>query len=67
MKNKLLLLFKFIFLNLIVVCFIQCKEERYNNIQPLEHSWDFAIPNQELPEGITSLSAKRHIVLHLMK
>ncbi len=63
MKNKLLLIFKFIFINLIIFCFIQCKDD-YNNIQPLEHSWDFAIPNQELPEGIASLSAKQCGVCH---
>ncbi len=27
-------------------------------ITPLEHSWDKAIPNQEIPEGLTSLSAE---------
>ena len=30
----------------------------------MKHSWDYAIPNQELPEGIVSLSAKQCGVCH---
>ena len=48
-----------IILGFVLLTFIQCKEDKYENVQPLQHSWDFAIPNQELPEGITSLSAKQ--------
>ena len=46
-------------LGFVLLTFIQCKEGKYKNIQPLQQSWDFAVPNQELPEGITSLSAKQ--------
>jgi len=54
----------FALFSLMVLSFIQCKEEKYKNIQALQNSWDFAIPNQELPEGITSLSAKQCGVCH---
>ncbi len=30
-----------------------------SNIHPLENSWDFAVPNQEVPEGLTSLSSEQ--------
>jgi len=53
-----------IFFVVINIAFIQCKEEKYTNVQALQNSWDFAIPNQELPEGITSLSAKQCGVCH---
>lgn len=56
-----------IFLNMVVFLF-SCsnKTEQINDfekeslkqITPLENSWDIAIPNQEIPEGLTSLSAK---------
>jgi len=34
------------------------KKEVEERIEPLKNSWDKAIPNQEIPEGLTSLSAK---------
>ena len=50
---------------LISILFItQCgdskgKVEQINqNITPLENSWDIAVPHQEIPEGLTSLSAE---------
>ncbi len=51
-------------LSFVLLSFIKCKEEKYKNVQPLENTWDFAIPNQELPEGIASLSAKQCGVCH---
>ncbi|PHS67970.1 MAG: hypothetical protein COB12_01780 [Flavobacterium sp.] len=51
-------------LGFILLSFIQCKEEKYENVQPLQNTWDFAIPNQELPEGIASLSSKQCGVCH---
>lgn len=51
-------------LGLITLTLAQCKEEKYKNIQPLVNRWDFAIPNQELPEGISSLSSKDCGVCH---
>lgn len=42
---------------------IQCQNNQGEiieapNITPLEHSWDKAVPQQEIPEGLTSLSAE---------
>ncbi len=38
------------------------KEE--NNIQPLTKSWEKAVPHQEIPEGLTSLSSQQCGICH---
>ncbi len=61
MKNFFLIPFLFIILS---SCdFSNGKVEKLDsekvNIHPLENSWDIAVPNQEPPEGLTSLSAEQ--------
>lgn len=50
---------------LIVICInlFQCK--KHVNVIPLTKSWEKVIPQQEIPEGLTSLSAKSCGVCHL--
>ena len=60
MKVKLFLT---IFLVFSIVVLVQCEQKEGNiepieNITPLENSWDIAVPNQEIPNGLTSLSAE---------
>ena len=64
MTNRPHSYFFLIFLGLITLTLVQCKEEKYKNVLPLTNDWDFAIPNQELPEGITSLNSKQCGVCH---
>ncbi len=40
------------------------KKEQQKVITPLTNSWDIAIPNQKIPEGLVSLSAKSCGVCH---
>lgn len=44
--------------------FIQCKQKEIL-IVPLSKSWEKAIPMQQIPEGLTSLSAKSCSVCHM--
>lgn len=49
-------------LGFVVMVLWRCSEttkapEEVQNITPLSHSWEFAVPHQEIPEGLTSLSA----------
>ncbi len=51
------------FLVFVAAVFLSCggvETEPYSeaNITPLTESWEIAIPNQEIPEGLTSLSAQ---------
>jgi cytochrome c554/c'-like protein len=56
---------KFIlFLFVCTIFFFSChseETEKYveENITPLTNHWEFAIPNQEVPEGLSSLSAEQ--------
>ena len=62
MRNKFLILSIIIFvLALLYVIYNNISEE---NILPLTNSWEKAIPNQEIPEGLSSLSAKQCGVCH---
>ncbi len=55
----------------IVVVMIQCRQESNKNenpkgnMLPLTESWEFAIPNQDVPQGLTSLSAEQCGVCHV--
>ncbi len=54
---------------LLIIGIVQCQSNQVEitdapNITPLEHSWDKAIPHQEIPEGLTSLSAESCGVCH---
>lgn len=62
MRNKLLILsiIVFVFALLNFICCNNSKE----NIHPLTNSWEKAIPNQEIPVGLSSLSAKQCGVCH---
>jgi len=47
-----------------VLLFIQCERNavevsELTNVTPLTNSWEVAIPNQEVPAGLSSLSAKQ--------
>ena len=49
---------------LISALFLSCSSEETEkyveeNITPLTNHWEFAIPNQEVPEGLSSLSAEQ--------
>ncbi|MDH5365378.1 MAG: cytochrome c family protein [Cyclobacteriaceae bacterium] len=62
MRNKFLILSIIIFvLALLYVIYNNISEE---NILPLTNSWEKAIPNQEIPQGLSSLSAKQCGVCH---
>ncbi len=41
-----------------LMLFTKC-EENSSNIQPLTKSWEKVVPHQEVPEGLTSLSAEQ--------
>jgi len=46
-----------------IILFIQCETDsviikEVKNVTPLTNSWDIAVPHQEVPEGLSSLSAK---------
>ncbi len=64
MKNNNFTPILILALGFVLLTFIRCKEDKYQNVQPLQNYWDFAIPNQELPEGIASLSSKQCGVCH---
>jgi len=49
--------------SIIIVNLYQCKKSE--NILPLTKSWEKSIPHQEIPEGLTSISAKSCGVCHL--
>jgi len=55
-RNKLL--FASVLLFLVVVLFQTIFNKQEDNIFPLTNSWEMAIANQEIPEGLTSLSAE---------
>lgn len=54
----------FVALLVLMISFVQCSEQKgkiteiEQKITPLENSWDYAVPHQEIPEGLTSLSAE---------
>jgi nitrate reductase cytochrome c-type subunit len=56
--KKNLLIISFIFMGIILLQFTKCNNPE-KNIHPLTNSWETAVPNQEIPEGLTSLSAKQ--------
>jgi hypothetical protein len=49
---------------ILLIIVVQCGEQKGELTQikqvvtPLENSWDYAVPHQEIPEGLTSLSAE---------
>lgn len=52
---------------LTVLNLVRCgsdESENQGNIEPLTHSWEFAVPNQDIPEGLASLSAEQCGVCH---
>ena len=60
-KTILIILAVLIFLSsAIYAIFFYEKEE----VTPLTHSWDFAVPNQEVPQGLVSLKAEDCGVCH---
>ena len=54
----------FIFVLIASLSLIRCKTTG-KNILPLTKSWEKAIPQQEIPQGLTSLSAKYCATCHL--
>ncbi|MBK6817571.1 MAG: hypothetical protein IPG82_19465 [Saprospiraceae bacterium] len=54
----------FIFVLIGSLSLIRCKTTG-KNILPLTKSWEKAIPQQEIPQGLTSLSAKYCATCHL--
>ncbi|MBK8513333.1 MAG: hypothetical protein IPL56_14000 [Saprospiraceae bacterium] len=54
----------FIFVLIASLSLIRCKTTD-KNILPLTKSWEKAIPQQEIPQGLTSLSAKYCATCHL--
>jgi len=67
LKNTNSILVSF-FLGIILFTFTFCSDsnsiENKPNIQALTESWEKVIPHQELPEGLSSLSAKQCGVCH---
>lgn len=63
MKRSLIFIFNAVFF---VIVLIQCESQKgsVQNITSLENSWDKAIPHQEIPEGLTSLSSESCGVCH---
>lgn len=57
MRNQLLIILVII-LGTILFCLTNLDNPK-KNIHPLTNSWEIAIPNQEIPEGLTSLSAEQ--------
>jgi len=58
MKSKVVILSAILFV-FILANLVQCDSAtKEPNIHPLKNSWDFAVPHQEIPEGLASLSAK---------
>ena len=56
MKNKLLLT-TLVFCGVFLFTLTNCSSTD-TSVHPLTHSWEKAIPTQQVPEGLTSLSAK---------
>ncbi len=52
-----------IFLGIIFLNFVRCHNPE-KDIHPLTNSWEIAVPNQEIPEGLASLSAEQCGVCH---
>lgn len=57
MRKKLLII-SFILVGIILLQFTRCSNPD-TSIHPLKNSWEIAVPNQEIPEGLTSLSAEQ--------
>lgn len=55
--QKILAKFSIVTLIILMITLTQCSKKE-NNIYELSNSWEIAVPNQEIPEGITSLSAE---------
>lgn len=63
MSSKFLIIF--ILGSLVIAAHLtQCDNAPQTNIHPLTKSWEIAVPNQEIPQGLTSLSAKQCGVCH---
>lgn len=50
-------------MGIILLLFTKCNNPE-KNIHPLTNSWEIAVPNQKIPEGLTSLSSKQCGVCH---
>ncbi len=62
MKNKYSVI-TIIISGVILLTLMQCKNDA-RNMESLTNSWDIAVPNQEIPEGLTSLSSEQCGVCH---
>jgi len=66
-KNLLIVLFFGFILSLLIRCdgTVILKEDKLTqDTLALTHSWEMAIPNQSIPEGLTSLSAEHCKICH---
>ncbi|MCB0481961.1 MAG: hypothetical protein KDC83_11055 [Flavobacteriales bacterium] len=57
MKKKLYTI-SLVFMGVVLLQFTNCNNPK-TKIHPLTKSWEIAVPNQEIPEGLSSLSAKQ--------
>lgn len=57
MMRNILFKISTILLGIILLSLTQCNNPK-NNIHPLTNSWEIAVPNQEVPLGLSSLSAQ---------
>ncbi|MCB0801650.1 MAG: hypothetical protein KDB74_01010 [Flavobacteriales bacterium] len=55
--NKKFLALSIIVISVLLLQFTHCQQAKVN-VHPLTNSWEIAVPNQEIPEGLISLSAK---------
>ncbi|MBC7884549.1 MAG: cytochrome C554 and C-prime [Saprospiraceae bacterium] len=63
-KNKRLLFTALLIIGLSIVYFEFIKKD-VKVIHPLTQSWEIAVPHQEIPDGLTSLSAKQCGACHV--
>lgn len=63
MQKKILFISIIVF-GIVVTYMTQC-ENAGKNVHPLTKSWEIAIPNQKVPEGLVSLSAEQCGVCHI--
>jgi len=62
MRNKNSLI-SIIILGVLLLTLMKCKNDA-RNVESLTNSWEIAIPNQEIPEGLTSLSSEQCGICH---
>ena len=62
--QRITLFIAIIVFGIVVTCMTRC-EHIGKNVHPLTKSWEKAIPNQKVPEGLVSLSAEQCGVCHI--